>query len=86
MDALSAKVEAIFTAALGLPDLDLTRTRVADLAPLAGAPLGRLDLTGCKDIADLSARRGMRLRQLFLEGTRAADLAPLREMFSLRAA
>lgn len=62
---------------------DLSGSRVTDLSPLAGAPLSHLDLSGIKDLTDLSALRGMGLTRLLINGTSVADLSPLREMRTL---
>lgn len=67
----------------GLLFLDLSRTQVTDLSPLAGAPLVSLDVSGIKGLKDISAVRGMRLTRLVLSGTSIADLSPLGGMTSL---
>ena len=62
----------------GLLALDLSDTKVADLLPLTGMPLGSLNLNGCNLITDFSALRGFRsLSALGLNGTALGDLAPL---------
>ena len=63
----------------GLLTLDLSGTKIADLAPLAGMPLGELNLLGCGEIADFAPLRELRsLTSLELGRTRIGDLSPLR--------
>jgi Leucine-rich repeat (LRR) protein/tRNA A-37 threonylcarbamoyl transferase component Bud32 len=67
----------------GRLSLDLSKTRVTDLSPLAGAPLAALNLSHCRELVDLSPLRGLGLVQLDVSGTGVADLSPLREMHTL---
>ena len=62
----------------GLPinSLDLTGTRVTDLAPLRGMELRDLSLNGTA-ITDLEPVRGMPLFKLNVNGTRISDLSPI---------
>jgi serine/threonine protein kinase/Leucine-rich repeat (LRR) protein len=58
--------------------LELGGTKIADLTPLAGLPIGSLNLSGCTGIADLTPLAGLPLRSLVLSGcTGIADLTPL---------
>jgi len=63
--------------------LDLSDTKVIDLAPLAGAPLAALNLSNSHGLADLSPLRGIDLIELDVTRTSVVDLAPLREMHTL---
>ncbi|AMV20686.1 protein kinase domain-containing protein [Planctomyces sp. SH-PL14] len=63
--------------------LDLSGTKVRDLAPLAGAPLATLKLSRCGELSDLSPLKGMELIELSLFATKVSDLGPLREMRTL---
>ena len=67
----------------GLLNLDLRGSRIADLAPLEGMPLGALNLTDCDAVTDLRPLRGLPLKVLEMRGTNAADLSPIAEMKSL---
>jgi len=61
--------------------LDLKDTQIADLALLAGMPLGKLVLWNCRQIADFTPLREFRsLTYLDLDGTQIADLSILREL------
>jgi Leucine-rich repeat (LRR) protein len=63
----------------GLLELDLSKTKISDLAPLAGMPLGSLDLERCGQITDItSLRQFPSLTSLNLGGTKISDLKPLR--------
>ncbi len=68
-----------------LQSLDLSGTRVADLAPLTKlTSLQRLDLDGTR-VADLAPLAGLTaLRHLDLDGTQIADLAPLAGLTALQ--
>jgi serine/threonine protein kinase/Leucine-rich repeat (LRR) protein len=61
----------------GLLALDLQGTRLTDLAPLEGAPLGEINATGCADIKDLRPLSALPLTALFLARSGVTDLAPL---------
>ncbi|MFH1476104.1 MAG: protein kinase [Verrucomicrobiota bacterium] len=61
---------------LSLEEVCVSHTRVKDLAPLAGLPLTKLDLTGTR-VMDLSALKGMPLRELTLGHLAVRDLKPL---------
>jgi Leucine-rich repeat (LRR) protein len=63
--------------------LDLSGTKVVDLAPLADAPLAVLNLSGCAELNDISPLRDLHLVGLILSGTAVADLSPLAEMRAL---
>ena len=63
--------------------LDLGGTKIADLSPLAGAPLASLALIGATEVTDIAALRGMALQSLNLSGTKVADLSPLADMRTL---
>jgi Leucine-rich repeat (LRR) protein len=63
--------------------LDLSDTKVNDLSPLVGAPLGELNVSSCKDLTDISPLRGLDLIELNISSTGVADLSPLRDMRSL---
>ena len=63
--------------------LDLSETKIADLSPLTGAPLGELNLSSCKDLVDLAPLRGLALVELNIAETDVKDLSPLREMQTL---
>src|SRR5262249_32154675 len=65
---------------MALGHLDLTRTRVASLAPLHGMPLKLLNLNGLGEVSELSALKGMPLEDLSLLGTSVSDLSPLKAM------
>jgi hypothetical protein len=71
----------------GLRSLDLigsypSRGKLADLTPLRGLPLDRLNLNSAR-VSDLEPLRGMPLTILHCGETRVADLSPLKGM-SLR--
>ncbi len=68
----------------GLLGLDLSGTKLRNLEALAGAPLGRLNLSNVLAVADLAPLRGMRLSELEVSGTAVKDLSPLSGMSSLR--
>ncbi len=63
--------------------LDLSGTKVVDLAPLAGAPLAALNLSGCAELKVIAPLRELKLDRLELSGTGVSDLTPLRDMKSL---
>ncbi|WP_425614261.1 protein kinase [Anatilimnocola sp. NA78] len=70
----------------GRLSLDLSNSQLTDLSPLAGAPLGLLDLSEAQtrgQLRDISPLRGMELKELNLNNTSVADLSPLRDMRSL---
>ena len=67
----------------GLLALDLRQTKVADLAPLRGMPLGRLDCSGSREIIDLDPLRDMPLRELRLEATGIYQIAPIASLRQL---
>src|SRR5262249_30712085 len=69
---------------MGLESLELTDTRVTDLATLRGLPLTSLNLQGLHGVRDLSPLKGMPLGFLSLWQTAVSDLSPLAEMKSLR--
>ncbi|MGH7941356.1 MAG: hypothetical protein ACREDS_09775, partial [Limisphaerales bacterium] len=60
-------------------DLNLFGQPIADLSPLRGAHISRLDLMHTA-VSDLTALHGMPLVELRLAVTKVADLAPLRGM------
>jgi serine/threonine protein kinase/Leucine-rich repeat (LRR) protein len=63
----------------GLLALDLSDSKVADLTPLIGAPIGALSLSGCDQLADFAPLGELRsLTVLSLIGTEIGDLTPLR--------
>jgi eukaryotic-like serine/threonine-protein kinase len=64
--------------------LDLSGTKVIDLSPLAGAPLGELDVSDSGELTDLAPLRGLNLVELNISGTAVTDLAALRKMYGLR--
>jgi Leucine-rich repeat (LRR) protein/tRNA A-37 threonylcarbamoyl transferase component Bud32 len=68
----------------GLLELDLANMQIADLSPLAGMPLGKLDLAKCTKVTDLSPLRGMSLTELVVSGTGVTSLEPLHGMGSLQ--
>jgi Leucine-rich repeat (LRR) protein/tRNA A-37 threonylcarbamoyl transferase component Bud32 len=68
----------------GLLELDLSDTQIADLAPLAGMPLGELKLKKCTKVTDLSPLRGMPLTNLLAEGTGVSSVEPLRGISALQ--
>jgi serine/threonine protein kinase/Leucine-rich repeat (LRR) protein len=58
--------------------LDLGDTKITDLAPLAGMPLGALRLTNSRELANFATLAEFRsLESLDLQGTAISDLAPL---------
>jgi internalin A len=59
--------------------IDLQRTPVQDLSPLAGLPLRQLYLEAT-NVSDLSPLAGMPLEQLYLTQTQVTDLSPLAGM------
>lgn len=58
---------------------EIVEAAILDLSPLAGLPLGALDLRATP-VADLEPLRGLPLTLLALEQTRVSDLSPLRGM------
>lgn len=62
-----------------LQELALPSTSIADLRPLTGIPLVKLNMGGTA-IRDLSPLRGMPLRSLNINGTPVTDLSPLKDM------
>jgi serine/threonine protein kinase/Leucine-rich repeat (LRR) protein len=68
----------------GLLDLNLADTQIADLSPLAGMPLGMLNISSCAKVTDLLSLRGMPLRKLSVDGTGVTSLEPLRGMSSFQ--
>ncbi len=66
-----------------LPDdtwqLDLSNTKINDLATLKDAPISDLNL-GNTSVTDLAPLRGMPLKKLSLSGVKVADLSPLEGM------
>ncbi len=64
--------------------LDLSKTKITDLTPLASAPLAALKLSNCTELTDLAPLRGLNLIELNIGGTSVADLAPLRETTTLQ--
>src|SRR6516164_4073751 len=68
-----------------LQSLDLSRTQVADLAPLKGlAALQRLNLSWTQ-VADLAPLKGLaKLQRLNLIGTHFTDLEPLKGLTKLQ--
>jgi serine/threonine protein kinase/Leucine-rich repeat (LRR) protein len=64
--------------------LDLSDTKVTDLSPLAGAPIGELNMVGSKQLTDLTPLRGLELIELNINQTDVADLSPLRDMRTLK--
>ncbi len=63
----------------GLLKLDLSDTKIADLALLTGMPLGKLDLSKCDQITDFAPLHEFRsLTDLALDHTEIRDLSPLR--------
>jgi serine/threonine protein kinase/Leucine-rich repeat (LRR) protein len=62
----------------GLLAFDLSDTKITDLSLLSGMPLGSLNLTGCKEIANFAPLREFHsLTGLQLGSTSISDLAPL---------
>jgi hypothetical protein len=57
--------------------LDLRRTRVSDLSPLGGLPIGELHLAGTQ-VSDLAPIGRLPLKRLHIELTKVADLGPIR--------
>jgi serine/threonine protein kinase/Leucine-rich repeat (LRR) protein len=68
----------------GLLALDLSGTKIADLTPLGGMPLGELDCSRCAEIVDLKPLAGMPLKALDLAGTGVTDIAPLSSLSGLK--
>ncbi len=66
----------------GMPinDLRLVRLRVSNLAPLAGMPLRRLELSGCHEVQSLAPLRGLDLADLAVDSPSVTDISPLRGM------
>jgi Leucine-rich repeat (LRR) protein len=62
----------------GLLALDLSETKVTDLAPLIGAPLAVLNAAGASELSNIESLRAMKLIELNLARTKVADLSPLR--------
>lgn len=60
-------------------EIRVTLPPVADLAPLKGLPIDRLNIDGSK-ATDLGPLRGMALSSLSMNGANFADLSPLRGM------
>jgi hypothetical protein len=65
---------------LPLEKLDVTKTGIDDLRPLAEMPLESLVLRGCRGVTDLRPVKGLPLRHLDFIGTGIGDLEPLRGM------
>jgi serine/threonine protein kinase len=66
--------------------LDLSETKVLDLAPLADAPLAALNLSRCggeSEPIDLTPLRNLKLIELEIRETNVEDLAPLSAMLTL---
>ncbi|MES2475960.1 MAG: protein kinase [Verrucomicrobiota bacterium] len=62
----------------GLLALDLSNSKITDLTPIVGMPLGSLDLSSCSAIADFTALHSFSsLKKLDLRYTNVTDLAPL---------
>ena len=65
----------------GLLGLDLSDTKIADLATLAGMPVGELNLANCKLISNFVPLHEFRsLKSLGLKGTGVTDLSPLTKL------
>lgn len=70
----------------GKLSLDLSNSKLTDLTPLAGAPLGLLDISEPQtqgQLRDISPLRGMQLTELNMNNTSVADLSPLKGMHTL---
>jgi len=67
----------------GRLDLDLSNTSIGNLSPFTGMPLGRLNLTDCRQVSDLKPLRGLPLRTLWLNNTQVRDLSPLTSLTNL---
>jgi serine/threonine protein kinase/Leucine-rich repeat (LRR) protein len=62
----------------GLLELNLSNTKIAELSPLAGMPLGSLDLDGCNEITNFEPLQEFRsLVSLQARRTQISDLSPL---------
>ncbi len=61
----------------GTLELDLRGTKIADLSPLRGMPLERLDISECSEVRSIDVLKDMPLRELNLEGTGVTSLEPL---------
>lgn len=70
----------------GLVNLKLKdgTTPLATIAQVAGLPLRTLDLSGCKDLADISPLNLMPLEELNLSGTDVDDLSVIKTLKQLR--
>jgi hypothetical protein len=75
--AAGVEVRELRRNADGTWHLNVTGSTLADLAVLAGAPLGSLDISNTK-VSDLTPLRGMPLTALWLYGTPVTDLTPLK--------
>lgn len=75
-------------ALVGLQDLNLNSGILADLSPLQGLRLTKLNVALNRGVRDLSPLKGMPLKSLNLQGTGVTDLSPIRglplEELSLR--
>jgi serine/threonine protein kinase/tetratricopeptide (TPR) repeat protein len=69
-----------FSPLVGAPieHLDVAGTSLTDLSLFRNMPLSTLDVNRCYDLADISALKGMALRELCLDYDRIADFSPLR--------
>ena len=67
----------------GLLGLDLRGTGVSDISPLAGMPLGDLNLSGCSGVRSIEPLRKTPLVYLSLEHTAVEDLSPLEDVKTL---
>ncbi len=67
----------------GLLALDLSETKITDLRPLAGMPLGVLNCDECVGIEELGPLHGMPLKELSVRRTHLSDLSPLMSLSGL---
>jgi serine/threonine protein kinase len=63
-----------------LLELDLSQSDVADLSPLKGMPLAKLQMISCANVSNLEPLRGMPLEELRVSRTKVSDLSPLSGM------
>jgi serine/threonine protein kinase len=62
-------------------DLDLAGLPIADVTPLRGMPLTKLNLGyNHATLTDISPLKGMQLRRLVIQDTKVSDLSPLKGM------
>ncbi|MEM7474860.1 MAG: protein kinase [Planctomycetota bacterium] len=63
-----------------LVSLELFGAAVQDLGPLAMTSIGKLDLTECSNVADLTPLRNLPLQEINLYATSVTTLEPLRKL------